>query len=168
MSTSVTVSTYTSAHTITYVTTKTLLIFKEIIREIGLDPAKLSDDWVVLERGISTWLRSRHLERIRLEIFNPKTDKLVCSWDLDVVYGYGADGSFWADTDSIRYSIRKAGLVPVSCDYKFTVFTSAGRPDVDGWSRCTARSTEGFRRYGIGATIGGNGIGTEVSYWIKV
>jgi hypothetical protein len=167
MSSSVVVATYTSAHTITYTTSKMLLIFKEIIREIGLDPAKLTDEWQVLESGISTWLRTRHLEKIRLEIFNPTTDKLVSPWDLDVVYGYGGDGTFWVDTESIRYSIEKAGLVPAKCQYKFVVFTAAGRPDVAGWSTCTARSTEGFRRYSIGATVGGNGIGTEVSYWIK-
>lgn len=168
MSASVAVSTYSSTHTISYVTSKMLLVFKEIIREIGLDPGQLSDEWVVLERGISAWLRSQHLQKIRLEIYDPKTDKLVCPWDLDVVYGYGGDGTFWADTESIRYSIGKAGLVPNSCRYKFTIFNSPGRPDVEGWGPCTARSTEGFRRYSIGATVGGNGIGTEVSYWSKV
>lgn len=168
MSTSVAVTTYAAVHTTSYVTSKMLLLFKEIIREVGLDPGKLTDDWEVLERGISTWLRTQHLQRIRLEIYNPTTDKLVCPWDLDVVYGYGSDGTFWTDAESIRYSIRKAGLIPSNCRYKFTVFTSDGRPDVDGWSKCTARSTEGFRRYSIGSTIGGNGIGTDVSYWVKV
>ena len=168
MSTSVAVSTYSTTHTTSYVTSKMLLLFKEIIREIGLDPARLSDEWTVLERGISTWLRSQHLERIRLEIYDPKTDKLVSPWDLDVVYGYGDDGTFWADTESIRYNIKKAGLVPSSCRYKFTIFNKSGRPDVEGWGPCTGRSTEGFRRYSLGATIGGNGIGTEVSYWSKV
>jgi hypothetical protein len=167
-SVSVSVTAYTTANTITYVSSKMLLLFKEIIREIGLDPGKLIDEWNVLERGISTWLLSKHLERIRLEIYDPATDKLVCPWDLDVVYGYGGDGSFWVDVESIRYSIKKAGLVPSSCRYNFMVFTSAGRPDVAGWSTGTARSTEGFTRYGIGATVGGNGIGTEVYYWKKI
>src|SRR5690348_11178361 len=49
--------TYNSTHTVTYVTDKMLLLLKEIIREIGLDPAKLIDEWEWLERGISTWLR---------------------------------------------------------------------------------------------------------------
>jgi len=160
--------TYTTTHTVNHVTSKMLLILKEIIREIGLDPGKLSNQWGILELGISTWLRSQHLKQVSLEIFNPKTDALVSRWDLDVVYGYGNDDTFWADTDSIRYSICKAGLVPSQCDYRFVVDTSPGREKVEGWGSCTARSTEGFHRYCLGATIGGNGIGTEVAYWRKI
>jgi hypothetical protein len=160
--------TYNTAHTVSHVTTKMLLLLKEIIRGVGLDPGKLTDDWDLLERGISTWLRSQHLNQVTLEIYNPKTDALVSRWDLDVVYGYGADETFWADTDSIRYSIQKAGLVPSQCNYRVMVSNKDGRPDVDGWSRCTARSTDGFRRYSIGATIGGNGVGTDVAYWKKI
>ena len=121
-----------------------------------------------LELAISTWLRSQHLEKLSLEIFNAKTSKLVSRWDLDVVYGYGADDGFWVDTEAIRYSISKAGLVPSECGYCFLIYTKAGRPDVAGWSKGKARSTEGFQRYSVGATIGGRGIGTEVAYWKKV
>jgi hypothetical protein len=167
MSSVVTVSTYSATHTISYVTSKMLLLLKEIIREIGLDPARLTDEWTGLERAISTWLRSQHLKQVTLEIFDPRNGGLVSRWDLDVVYGYGGDGSFWADTDSIRYSITKAGLVPSRCDYNFILFNAPGRPDVDGWSSASTRSTDGFRRYSLGATIGGNGIGTEVAYWTR-
>ena len=160
--------TYNTTHTVSHVTSKMLLILKDIIREIGLDPGKLTDDWAWLERGISTWLRSQHLRQVSLEIFNPKTDALVSRWDLDVVYGYGNDETFWADTESIRYSIQKAGLVPSQCRYRFFVHNADGRPDVEGWGPCTARSTDGFRRYSLGATIGGNGIGADVAYWRKV
>src|SRR5690242_4204792 len=101
--------TYNTTHTVTYVTSKMLLILKEIIREIGLDPGKLTDEWGGLELAISTWLRSQHLKQVYMEIYDPKTDALVSRWDLDVVYGYGSDETFWADTEAIRYSIKKAG-----------------------------------------------------------
>jgi hypothetical protein len=159
--------TYNSTHTVTYVTDKMLLLLKEIIREIGLDPAKLVDEWGGLEKAVSTWLRSQHLKKVTLEIFDSKTDALVCPWDLEVIYGYGGDGSFWADTTSIRYNIAKAGVLPSQCNYRFLIHNSPGRPDVDGWGPVKARSLEGFRRYNLGATIGGNGIGTEVAYWRK-
>lgn len=159
---SVTVSTYAltynTTHTVTYVTGKMLLVLKEIIRGIGLDPGKLTDRWGSLELAISTWLRSQHLTKLCLEIYNGKTDALVSRWDLDVVYGYGSDDTFWADTEAIRYTINKAGLVPSACDYCFILYTKPGRPDVDGWGLGETRSTDGFRRYSVGATIGGNGI----------
>jgi len=164
----VNVTTYTSAHTIAHVTSKMLLLLKEIIREVGLDPSKLADEWENLERGVSTWLKSRHLNQLTLEIYNPRTDSLVSRWDLDVIYGYGNDETFWADTEAIRYSITKAGMVASQCNYRFIIYTSPGRPDVSGWGPCTALSTEGFSRFSIGSAIGGNGIGTEISYWKKV
>jgi hypothetical protein len=160
--------TYNTTHTVTFVTSKMLLILKEIIREIGLDPGKLTDEWGSLELAISTWLRSQHLKQLYMEIYDPKTNALVSRWDLDVVYGYGSDETFWADTEAIRYSIQKAGLVPSKCNYCFLIKNSPGRPDVAGWGPTGSRSTDGFRRYSLGATVGGNGIGSEVAYWKKL
>ncbi|MDT5151711.1 MAG: hypothetical protein QOI01_3444, partial [Mycobacterium sp.] len=67
MSTSTFVITY--AHTVTYVTTKMLLVLKEIIREIGLDPAHFTDDFDTYEDAVTTWLSSRHLQQIALEVY---------------------------------------------------------------------------------------------------
>ena len=108
MSTFAFVDTY--AYTVTYVTDKLLLSVKEIIRESGLSPAKMSSNWASLERAVSAWISSKHLSRIVLEIFNPVTSSLAFRWDLDVIYGYGGDGSLWVDTSAIKYHIRKAGL----------------------------------------------------------
>jgi hypothetical protein len=171
MSTAVAVSTHAlthnRTHTVTYVTSKMLLLLKEIIREVGLDPGKLTEELESLERAISTWLRSEYLTQVTLEIFDPGNSSLVSRWDLEVVYGYGSDDSFWVDTQSIRYSIAKAGLVAVECGYRFLIYTKPGRPIVQGWGDADARSTDGFRKYSLGATIGGRGIGTEVAYWRK-
>jgi hypothetical protein len=159
---------HTSAHTVSHVTSKMLLLLKEIIREIGLDPSKLMDDWSSLERAVSTWLKSRHLQQLTLEIYNPTTDGLVSRWDLEIIYGYGADDAFWVDTSAIRYSIAKAGLAAAQCKYSFLIYNSPGEPEVTGWGPTKARPTQGFNKYAIGSTIGGNGIGTDVAYWKKV
>lgn len=157
----------TTTHTVTYVTEKLLLCLKEIIRESGLSPAKMARDWAVLESGISAWIRSKHLEKVVLEIFNPLNGSLVGRWDLGIIYGYGGDGSLWVDTDAIRYHIKKAGLIPSSCDYEIIATTKPGRPAVAGWSDCQLRSTDGFARYSIGTAIGGSGLGADVAYWGK-
>jgi hypothetical protein len=155
----------TYAHTVTYVTEKLLLCVKEIIRESGLSPAKMTGEWALLERGVSTWIRSKDLEKIVLEIYNPATGALVGRWDLGIIYGYGGDGSLWVDTDAIRYHIKKAGLIPSSCDYELIASTKPNRPAVEGWSVCQMRSTDGFSRYSIGTTIGASGLGAEIAYW---
>ncbi len=153
--------------TVTYVTTKMLLTLKEIIREIGLDPSKLSEEWGVYERGISTWLSSRHLERVSLEIYKPRTGELVTRWDIDVIYGTVGDGTLWVDTAAIRYAIAKAGAIPSTCDYDIKLQTGIGRPAVDGWSSGSFRSTDGLKRYALGATIGGNGLAAQTAYWSR-
>jgi hypothetical protein len=165
MSTSVVVNTYT--HTSTYVASKLLLSIKEIVRASGLDPSTLSDQWETLERGISTWLESRHLRTVTLEIFTASTRTLVKRWDLDIIYGYTGDGTLWTDTDALRYSILKAGAVPSLCSYRVVVRTAPGEPTIAGWSDTTFLSTESFTRYAVGSSIGGNGIGANAAYWVK-
>ncbi len=165
MSTSTFVISHT--YTVTYVTAKILHLLSNIIRDIGLDPARLARDWPVLEDGISTWLASRHLQRITLEVYDPTTNEPVTRWDMDVVYSTVGDGNLWFDAAAIRYAIAKAGLVPSSCLYDIKVRTLPNGPAVAGWSSCSFRSTEGFRRYGVGATIGGNGLSTETAYWSR-
>ena len=98
----------TSAHSVTYVTEKLLLSIKEIIVKSGLSPAKMTQQWTSLEQGISTWISSKHLRQVYLEIFDASKQKLVCRWDLDIIYGYGGDGEFWADTEAIKYAHRKS------------------------------------------------------------
>lgn len=165
MSTKVTVNTYT--HTVTYVTSKLLYSLQTIIREIGLDPAKLTKDWSTLEEGISTWLEARDLIEIVLEVFDERSGKLATRWDLEIVYGYTGDGSLWTDTWAIKYAIEKAGFSPKGCDYRIIVRTKPGARSLSGWSSTEFKSTAGFNRYSLGSTIGGNGLASEASYWSK-
>lgn len=163
MSTHVVVNTYT--HTVTYVTEMLLLSLKEIVRGSGLSPEKLTDDWASYQLAISTWLDTRDLETVVLEVFNPSSGTLVGRWDFDIIYGISGDGGMWVDTDDIRYHIKKAGLWPADCDYKIMALTKPGRPDVFGWSKGALRSTEGFIRQSIGTTIDGNGLRAAGMYW---
>jgi hypothetical protein len=64
-------------------------------------------------------------------------------------------------------SIAKAGLAPSSCLYDIKLNMLPGKPYVAGWQDCTFRSTDGFNRYAVGATIGGNGLSTETAYWSR-
>ena len=165
MTTFVTANTY--VHTTTYITDKMLRSLLFIIRESGLDPSRFAGDWAWMERGIRTWLGTRDLETVILEVYDPYDSQLVGRWDFEIVYGYGShgDGTMWVDTDAIRYAIRKAGLWPSQCAYRLVAVTKPGRPDVAGWSRTTLRSTDGFARHSIGTTIGAVGAGTSTAYW---
>ena len=165
MSTSTFVNSY--AITVTHVTAKILLTLKEIIRDIGLDPSKLAKDWETYEEAVSTWIASGHFKRITLEVYHPCTYGLVRRWDMDVSYSTVGDGQRWVDTAAVRYAIAKAGLAPADCLYDIIVTTAPDRPKVDGWGPCELRSTEGFKRYSVGATVGGNGLHAQTAYWSR-
>lgn len=163
MSTFVVNTTY--AHTVTHVAVKMVEQFKNIIRDIGLDPSVMADSWDTYEEGFATWLSSRHLESATLEIYDPTTDELITRWDIEVVYAGVGSGQLWVDTDAVKYAILKAGQVPSRCEYTIKVKNTPGRPDVDGWSPCSFRSTGGLVPYSLGSTIGGTGLSGRTKYW---
>ncbi len=167
MSTFVAVNTFT--HSVTYVANNLLMCLQDIIRRSGLDPGKIAEDWVVLERGLTRWLETQHLETVTLEVWNPSTNGLVGRWDFSIAYSWnGGGGAFWVDTDQIQYAIRKQGVWPSSCEYRVIVSTKTGRPDVAGWSSTTYRSLEGFVRQSIGTTLDASGLGAAATYYRKV
>ncbi|MDE0404728.1 MAG: hypothetical protein OXI53_05390 [Nitrospira sp.] len=162
----VAVNTYT--HSVTYVADNILKSMKDIIRLSGLNPTNLVDGWSSKMRALQTWLESRHLSMVILEIFDPKTDALVGRWDIDVVYTTASgDGDFWTDTEQIKYHVRKAGLAPSEAKYRLLLRNKPGRPKVDGWGPAQTRSTEGFVRHSLGSTIEHNGLGGSAAYWRK-
>lgn len=166
MSTFVVVNTY--AHSVTYVTDNILRSLQDIVRLSGLDPGKIADEWSTLERGIKTWMETKHLEKIVLEVFNPKTDALVGRWDIEIVYDWSGDGGrFWVDTEQIKTAIRKAGVWPNESKYRIVCTNRDGRPEVVGWSSTTLRSTAGMIKQSLGTTIEHSGLGAGASYYRK-
>src|SRR5262249_30842268 len=150
--TSVAVNTYT--HSVTYVADNILKSMKDIILLSGLDPTNLVNGWASNMLALQTWLASRHLELVVLEIFDPQTDSLVGRWEIDVIYTTGSgDGGFWTDTEQIKYHVRKAGLAPSEAKYRLLLQNKPGRRDVEGWGPAQYRSTEGFVRHSLGSTI---------------
>jgi hypothetical protein len=163
------VAVYSYTQSVTYVADNILKSLKDIIRLSGLDPSKLVGEWDVLLRGISKWIESKHLETVTLEIYDPATDTLVTRWDIGVVYTWSLyAGTFWTDTDQLRLAIKKAGLAPSQAGYRVKVHNKDGRPDVDGWSKCSYLSTDGMVRQSLGTTVEHNGLGANTSYWRKL
>lgn len=165
MSTNVFVNTY--AYSVTYVTDKMLNSIKKIILLSGLNPGNLTDDWVVLERGISAWLGDEDLKQVHLEVFNSRTGSLVGRWDFEIFYNHSGDGNFSQDPDVIRYHILKQGLDPKDCKYGVIVSLKTGYRSVQGWSGATLKSTDGFIKQSIGTTINGSGLSAAAGYWRK-
>lgn len=160
------VSVYTYAHSVTYVTDKILSSIKRIILGLNLNPSSFTNDYAVLERGITSWLNSKHLEEAVLEVKN--SAGLVTRFDFTIDYSYSTgDGDMWIDVDAIKFSIVKQGIKPNECSYNIKVSLKSGAPDVSGWSSCDFLSTAGYVKQSLGTTIGTNAIGTQTGYWRK-
>lgn len=160
----------TYAYSVTYLTDKMLRGLQELIRELGLDPKKFADDWSSSSLAVSTWLESRHLKKLALEIFGPDdsiTPVLVPEFEIVYSSDSDDDGSFWADGEALRYEILKAGVLPSKCSYSLICFNKPGRPDVTGWGASGARSREGMTRYLAGPTIGAPGLSANSAYWAR-
>lgn len=159
------VAVYSYTHSVTYVADNILKSLKDIIRLSGLDPSAFIGDWQTNMLAINTWLNTGDLRKVSLEIFDPKSDALIIRWDIDIAYEWtGGDGSFWTDTDQLRYAIRKAGLAPSEARYRLMLDAKPDRPDVTGWSRSSYRSTEDMVRQSLGSTIEHSGLGASTSY----
>ena len=160
------VSVYSYTHSVTFVTDNILKSFREVVRLSGLDPSNFVDSWESYHRAISTWIKSGHLTRVVLEIYNPNTDGLIRRWDLDIAYEWGGgDGSFYADIEQIRYAIRKAGIAPSDAKYSMTLVVKPGHPTVSGWGDGKLRSTTNMVRQALGSTVEHNGLGASAAYW---
>lgn len=163
-----TVAVHSFTHSVTYVAENILKSLKDVVRLSGLDPSKMIADWEVLSRGLRAWIGTQDLERVVLEVFDPATGALALRWDIDIVYGWsGGDGSFWVDTEQLRFAVRKAGLAPADAGYRIVVQTKPWRPDVPGWSETELRSTGGMVRHVLGGTIEHSGLGAGAAYWRK-
>ncbi|MGU0811204.1 hypothetical protein ACSEQ5_24950 [Pseudomonas aeruginosa] len=161
-----TVATYSYTHSVTYVTDNILKSLKDIIVLSGLNPEDFVNGWDSNSRAIKTWLGTGDLRKVVLEIYDPATDQLVTRWDIDIVYGWSdGDGSFWTDTEQLKYAIKKAGVLPSQAKYKIMLDTHPDRPDVEGWSRGNYRSTEGMVKQSLGSTVEHSGLAGQAGYW---
>ena len=61
----------TTAYAATHVATNMLGSIRSIIKGSGLSPDLIRDQWATLKHGIATWLASRHLKAVTLEIYDP-------------------------------------------------------------------------------------------------
>jgi hypothetical protein len=164
------VATYSYTNSVTYVADNILKSLKDIIRLSGLDPARFAEKWETYMRAMKTWLDSGDLTKVVLEVYNPSNDVLITRWDIEIAYSWtgDGDGSFWTDTEQLRYAIKKAGVVPSEAKYDLILNTKKGRPDVQGWSSCSYRSTEGMVKQSLGTTVEHSGLGGQAGYWRKI
>lgn len=163
--TSTSTATYTRVHTVNFLTNEIWNQLRMIIRESGLDAAKFIEDEALYTKGIREWLTSGHLECVYIEIYDTQTDKLIKRWDIKIKEDSSGNTTLWADTEGIRYAIGKAGKLPSGCSYSIKLHNKAGRPNVDGFVKCSERSTSQLTIASVGTTATANGTNLQTHFY---
>jgi hypothetical protein len=157
---------YAQTHSVVFLSDNLRNTLREVIRENGLSPEKLMQDWVTIERGIHTWLRSRHLTRIVIEFFRAGASEAAVRWEFPISYtGSGVDDDMWLDKNYLRQLIAKSKRPTSDCSYRIVLSTSHGAPAVDGFSDCSFLSTGQLVARQAGTVIATGHMTAGVTYW---
>lgn len=139
---------------------------REVIRENGISPNNLMQDWATIERGIRTWLDSGHLTNVVVEFFKPGASTASARWDLPMGYdGSGVDDDMWLDKDYLRQLIAKSKRPSSDCSYRIVLCTRPGAKHVDGFTDCTFLSTGSMAARHAGTVIATGHMTAGVTYW---
>jgi Bacterial HORMA domain 2 len=150
--------TFTQTHSIVFLSDNLRNTLREVIRENGISPSKLMQDWETIERGIKTWLHSGHLNNIVVEFFRPWSSVASARWELPIGYvGSGVDDDMWLIAKSARPS--------TDCTYRILLCTDPGAPAVSGFTTCSFLSTDGLSARQAGTVIATGHMTAGVTYW---
>ncbi len=157
---------YAKTYSVVFLSDNLRNTLREVIRENGLCPEKLMQDWKTIERGIRTWLNSGHLTRIVIEFFRPGAAQTAARWDFPIGYtGSGVDDDMWLDKNYLRQLIAKSTRPTSDCSYRIVLSTSHGAPKVDGFSDCTFLSTGQLVARQAGTVIATGHMTAGATYW---
>lgn len=157
---------FTQTHSIVFLSDNLRNTLREVIRENGISPQKLVQDWEVIEQGIHTWLQSRHLNNIVVEFFKPGASIASARWEFPIGYtGSGVEDDMWLDKAYLRQLIAKAKRPTTDCTYRILLCTNSGAPTVAGFTSCTFLSTGQLAARQAGTVISTGHITAAATYW---
>jgi hypothetical protein len=158
--------TYNQTHSFVFLSDNMRNTLREVIRENGISPDKLMQDWSTIERGVRTWLASGHLNNIVVEFFKPGASEASARWDFPIGYnGAGVDDDMWLDKNYLRQLIAKAKRPTSDCTYRILLCTNDGAPAVSGFTSCSFLSTGQMSARQAGTVIATGHVTAGATYW---
>jgi len=157
---------YTLTYSIIFMSDNLRNTLREVIRENGLSPEKLMQDWATVERGIRTWLESGHLNNVVVEFFRPGAATVSARWEFPVSYtGSGVDDDMWLDKAYLRQLIAKAAKPRWDCTYRVVLCTNPSAPLVSGFVSSPFLSTGQLAARQAGTVIATGHMTAGATYW---
>jgi hypothetical protein len=157
---------FSQAHSIVFMSDNMRNTLREVIREYGISPGKLMQDWDTIERGIQTWLQSGHLNNIVVEFFKPGASEASARWEFPILYtGSGIDDDMWLDKNYLRQLIAKSKRPTSDCTYRIILCTDNGAPAVSGFTSCSFLRTGQMSARQAGTVIATGHMTAGATYW---
>jgi hypothetical protein len=157
---------FAQAHSVAFLSDSLRNTLLEVIRENGIDPHALMQDWPTIERGLNTWFRSGHLNNVVVEFFKPGAKMSSARWEFPIGYaGIGVDDDMWLDKNYLRQLIAKSARPSTDCVYRIVLCTNPGAESVPGFSTCSFLSTGSLVARQAGTVIATPHVTAGVTYW---
>ena len=150
--TSTTTTTHTITQTATYLAETIMGSLSEILSTLGINPARLFDDWEQDEKAITAWIAERSLKQVRLQCHRPdSTTKPIFIFPVH----YSSDGrakEAFVDSKAAfaRYQAKLAS-VPNGTTYSLFCTFNGSHSTQPGWYAGNAASTEGLTQRSFGS-----------------
>jgi hypothetical protein len=158
--------TYSRTHSIVFLSDNLRNALREVIREHGLSPDRLMQDWGTIERGIRTWLQTGHLNKVVVEFYRPGALVALARWDFPIGYsGSGVDDDMWLDKSYLRQLIAKSARPASDCTYRIVLCTDPGAEPVVGFVGCAFFSTGQLGARQAGTVIATGHMTAGATYW---
>jgi HORMA domain-containing protein len=157
---------FSRAHSILFLSDNLRNTLREVVRENGLDPNKLMQDWETIERGIRVWLEDGDLNNIVIEVFKPGSSTAAARWEFPIGYnGSGVEDDLWLDKFYLRQLIAKSARPTTDCNYRILLCTAPGAKSVPGFVSCRFLSTGQLAARQAGTVIATAHMTAGATYW---
>jgi len=157
---------FNQAHSFVFLSDNMRNVLREVIRENGISPDKLWQDWSTIERGIRTWLDSGHLNKVSVEFFKYGSAEADARWDFPIRHtGSGVVDDMWLDKNYLRQIIAKSKRPSGDCTYRIILCTDDGAPEVSGFTNCSFLSTGQMAARQAGTVIATGHVTASATYW---
>jgi hypothetical protein len=157
---------YARTHSITFLSDNLANTLRDVIREYGISPDRLVQNWPTTERGIKAWLETGHLKSVVVEFYKPGSSVVSARWDFPTGYeGSGADDDMWRDKAYLRQLIAKSARPTLDCVYRILLSVKHGAPDVPGFSDSPFLSTGSLAARPAGTVIATRHMTAAAVYW---
>ena len=171
----------------TFVLNSTVGFLFDYAQARGLGTNKISSKREKLESALYTYLNTRHLRKVSIEVYEEgasKSDEAIERFDLTYEIKDPDDLSEeeeeqLLDTDFNQYrkdvmeQLQDLDALPSNVDYRILIWCvpendlGQPKPDVEDWSSTSARSTDHLNKKNLGDAVNTGAINADANLWVR-